>query len=1195
VTLKQTGPYFLASDRLAQNVALLSSDMNLLAEWKFGRGGSVPLIAQTTPKMITFVRKTGIWMIHDLHKLATSRRPELENFLVPPVESKTFIGQKGQKLYAMSYGQSGAPTSIKAVLLPVVEGDQVYSGADLSGFAAFMHRTVEAAVRDYYNENSFGLLDTVTIQVFGVDVGPSGGPLKLPRKKLTDYFYPDYLPARVELIKNGVTSGTAIVFDGRESLTIDAQPLTNGPPGGSITFPFYSLAWKKDINLFPVQIKFLGTETLSLNVTTPAGNLKSLDLVFPAKTIDIPDPSVVKAKLDELKTYLDGVMHAAEVTAGIANRLFNVPNVFQIKQIGKDFGRLLVTFSAADTTGKRLSIQGALGLAPGGDPVGLMSPILGTLGANNTFALNQYMENTALLAQDGNPNFGYTNRILNPPESRFDPGSGTLITTISISDRYGGPGAQVSKTGDSGLDALFDTATPQPNSATTKNHEHEIRDFDDFLRDAFSAAIDRLRGSGQATDKLKDFGTVMVMPVEPPTPKFGVLPSENWSVTELFRPFYLRGEETHGTVQDRKDNLIQLQGTWALVFMKVATTAWPFRDPDDLNKSVVFHELGHALGFGDLYYNTGYRDELAYMDTWAMMANDGYESHHCGYHKLQANWIPDGNGTQDDYGRVFPIEMPDPKESLTKEILLVPIELWRDSLVASAHVAFGLPDDVPVAQLVWLNLGGDGSTFVLIEARQHAKNSAGHLMFSKNLPGDGGILITNGIRWNLDDRFAVNNFYRRSLQLLNPNNILRNKNDVFDLALSPELSVKGTKVEVLDRKTIEGDTEVYRINVSRENAEFIDLYFDQGNPYYKSPDLWVDWWGNNIPKPENLNPDYPLGQPTDQGEIIYVPNQGAEPHWMVARIRNQGKVEALEVKLNFYYLEPPGGGDGGKPLNTKSRKGLQLIGSITQAVIPGDDTPQKIPIQWNVPAGFSGHTCLLVEVEDYKIPRDSNGAKASDDVWQVNNHAQKNVDKFQALSGSPFAPVEFDFSVYNAGVCPERAYLEPDGLPYGMTLTVTPPRKIIASGETAIFHCKLELNEEIIRTGCENDQRFRIHAWRQDPESAARWGGVEYEVQPRERTAVSLSGSWDYSNQVSLTGKVTPIPGGGRLSLRLGFDNQQSFWTTVPMSPVGAFSWSGQAPAGSSALDAVANFEGNRKFGNSRSAPVQLRPPPPIK
>jgi hypothetical protein len=205
------------------------------------------------------------------------------------------------------------------------------------------------------------------------------------------------------------------------------------------------------------------------------------------------------------------------------------------------------------------------------------------------------------------------------------------------------------------------------------------------------------------------------------------------------------------------------------------------------------------------------------------------------------------------------------------------------------------------------------------------------------------------------------------------------------------------------------------------------------------------------------------------------------------------------------------------------------------------------------------------------------------------------VGKFQALSVSPFEPIEFDFSVYNSGLGPEIAYLEPEALPYGMKLTVTPPVRNIAAGETVLYHCKLELDERIIRSGCENDQRFRIHAWRKDPQSSVRWGGVEYEIQPRLKTAVTLTGTWDYANQVDLKGAIVPNPGGGTLRIRLAFDNQQSRWVVVPLPAGGTFAWSGPAPAGSFGLDAVAAFEGNRKYGAARSAPVDLAPPSAIR
>ncbi len=1175
--LDRSMSYFLASDRSGQHVALLSADMNLIEEWKFGRGGAMVLASETSPTVVMHVRSLGQWIKHDIQTLV-SARIDLGRYLLQPEVSKTFIGQK---FYTMSYGQAGAPTSINAVLLPIIEGDQVYSSPDLSGFAAFVHRAMEPVVRDYYQENSFGILKDVNIKVFGTDVGPVGVPLKLPRNKLSDYYFPDYIPAAAVVTRSGVNPADKLTFDGSETVTLNIKPLSGGGDAATLVLPFFAFAFQKQIDYFPYQVKFLGTEKLTMGVTTPVGGAKTLVLNFTAKTIDLTDPGSLPAKLSELQTYLDGVMQAAEAAAGISPRLFASPTAMRIPELGKDFGRLLVKFVAANQAGAKLVIQSATGTAPGGDTLGIKSAILGSIRYDHPSDLQQYLEIVATLGQEANPSYGYNNRILAPPSCTFDAGPATLTTAFAISDRFGGPGARVALVDSAGLDALIDVYSPRDNSATTKNDQHAPQDFYDLLRDAFSAAIERLRGANLPTDALNSYGTIMLMPVETPTAKFGVLPSENWQVTPLNRPFYLRGEEMGGTVVDRKDESIQAQSTWALVFMRAKT--------DDLNTSVICHEQGHALGFGDLYSQVGYRDDLAYLEDWSLMDNDGQMSHHCGYHKLQANWIPDGSGTIADYGRVYPFGLPLADTKRVEEVLLVSLEIWRDSLAASSRAAFGVGNDFPVVQLVYIDLGGDGATFGLIEAREHAKFSAGHLHFNQNIPGDGGILITNAISYKLDDRFAVNGFYRRNCQLLNPSNILRNPGDVFDLALAPEFPVKGMTVEVVDRTVVEGDTEVYRVKISRENAEFVDLYFDPGDPYYKSPDLWVS-------HAADLSPDYPIGQPTDQGASIFTPDQGVEPYWMVARVRNRGQVDARDVKMNFYYLEPPGGGDGRKPLNTKTRDGLKLVKTITTPSVAGGNAPIKVGAQWDIAAGFSGHTCLLVEIEDLKVPRDSKGAAlGTSDQWEANNHAQKNVQIMQAPSQSPFDPIEFDFSVYNGGLVPETAYLEPQALPYGMKLTVTPPVRKIAAGETAIYHCKLELDEKIIRTGCENDQRFRIHAWRQDPESSVRWGGVEYEVQPRLKTVATLKGTWDYGNQIDLKGSVVPNPGGGGLRIRLAFDGKQSYWVSAPLSASGTFAWSGLAPSGSSALNAVALFDGNRKYSLSRSAPLDLTPPTPIK
>jgi hypothetical protein len=1191
--LQRLGSYVVASDRQGRQVSVLTADMNLITEWQFGRGGAIPLAGQGTSTLLLHMRGTGRWTWQDVQLYAAKYRGDLTVFPPITLHEKTFIGQQ---TYALSHGQQPSPTSVKAVLLPVIEGSQSFTSANVDGFAAFVNRVTLAQVKDYYDENSFGILKDLNISVFGAsaNVGPKGGPLKLPRARIADYFFPAYSPAQLLLIKKSVGPASQIVLDGRESLKVNATPLTGGVAGAELAFPFFALAFTRDDKFLPFQVKFLGTEKLTVTVTLADGTAKTLSLAFGATTIDIPDHAAIATKLGELETYLDGVMQAAETGAGITSRLFAKPKAARIQQIGADFGRLIVTVAAASTTGNKLRVTASSATVPGGDPMGLADPILGTIPVSDKPKIDRYLENSALLAQDA-AKAGYNARLLEPPTSAYNAAAQELTTTIPISKRYGGPDATVTLVSAAALQTLFDTTAALPNSASTDNNAQSIRDFGDLLRDAFSAVVQRLRDANMPTDTLKSFGAVLIVPLEPttnnPADKDSPQPGEVWNVTPLFRPFGLRGEDGMSTVIDRVDPKIQLQSNWALDFMSGGSMGAAIPDV-----SLMCHEMGHALGFGDLYKQTGYRDELDYMEGWSLMDDNSLLSHHCGYHKMQAGWIPDGSGTETDYGRVYPLGLPNADTTRTWELLLVPVELWRDSLVASSRTAFGVGADVPVVQLGFIDLGGDHATFGLIEARQPGAK------FSHALPThDGGVLITNAISWTLDQRFATNTFYRRALQLLNKDHVLTATGQKFDLALAPALPVKGVTVEVLDRKTVEADATVYRIKVTRQNAEFIDLYFSNpGTDYWKNPDLWVDWVGNNHPTPEDLIPHFDPGQPTDQGEAIRVHPTQPTWHYLAARVRNRGQVEALNVKVNYFYFEPPGGGDGFKPMNLKDLSHYKQVTTGTIEIVPSIDdttTVRKFALgRWDVPPGFSGHTCLLAQIADYKIPRDSHGAaRASADVWDFNNNAQKNVDKYEALNASPFEPIEFDFSVHNDGVTPELAYLEPDGLPYGMRLTVSPPEQTVPAGGTVLYHCTLELDDQIIQTGCENDQRFQIHAWRRDQDASVRWGGVEYEIAPRAKTKAKLGGSWDNDNGVTFAGTVTPNPGGGTVYLRIDFEKHQSRWIPLSLTPGSQFTWSGPAPSDSFTVDGIARFEGNRKFGSAQSNLASVGHPPIVR
>jgi hypothetical protein len=91
---------------------------------------------------------------------------------------------------------------------------------------------------------------------------------------------------------------------------------------------------------------------------------------------------------------------------------------------------------------------------------------------------------------------------------------------------------------------------------------------------------------------------------------------------------------------------------------------------------------------------------------------------------------------------------------------------------------------------------------------------------------------------------------------------------------------------------------------------------------------------------------------------------------------------------------------------------------------------------------------------------------------------------------SAYEPILFEYSVTNDGIDSEKAFLEPEMLPIGMKLTVSPRLRVIAPKETAIFSCTLELDDNVIEPGCKNDPEFLLVTWRVAGDSSERWGHV---------------------------------------------------------------------------------------------------------
>ena len=546
---------------------------------------------------------------------------------------------------------------------------------------------------------------------------------------------------------------------------------------------------------------------------------------------------------------------------------------------------------------------------------------------------------------------------------------------------------------------------------STRNNQNTLRDYG-FMNDVFTAAVDRLGGQ---VDLLEQYNAVLIAIV-------GAPPSGEWNAEQpdvsglrMFHRFI--------TAKHNVDNSIQLQKSYVTTILDAT--------PDNPTTA---HELGHALGLPDLYYQSGYRDDLLYMDNWEIMNYDSLMPHLCSLHKHLLGWIDIDQAAER-------VPLPDPSGPIFSECLLVPVEYWDDGMEAEVHSTFG--SVLPVRRLMLVDLGGDSMQFDIVEARQKG------IQFSQSLPATGAVLVYNAINAFDDSRYAENQLYRRKIHRLNTGFDLVNAGDIFDLAAAPELSAVGIKISIIDKRPVlrpYGTVNVFHVRVDREQAPFVDLHFAEAPPY-RCPDIYVDWAGNNPSTNPEDHYQYPDGQPSDQGEEVHYPSSGVELHWVVARVHNRGTAPAKNVKVNARKYAPGAGDASDKP----------IFRTNTIDEVPAGEFV-TVPLAWYITPEDKKHQCLRCDIADWDLPEDPADAiaLASDDVWLSNNWGQKNVTRFVPLSGSPYEPILFEYSVTNDGIDSEKAFLEPDWLPVGMKLTVSPRLRVIAPKETAIFNCTLE-------------------------------------------------------------------------------------------------------------------------------------------
>jgi hypothetical protein len=882
-----------------------------------------------------------------------------------------------------------------------------------------------------------------------------------------------------------------------------------------------------------------------------------------------------------LGEFLTELIADAEDAAGVS--LFEPVEVRRVRTTAGDFGFLDVSFSFKAGSGPakpRIDTITQSGFEQIGLDDGLNADFALGASPSATADLQKYFARVLANAQiDAGVDLGKP--LLGETTVGYD-ASGMLAIQMYVSDNDGGTDAKTKKKAtielvdQSGLDPLgFDNVTEQLGGDTTLNDADRLRDVKELLDDLWTATLDTVAsdqaGRQAAADYIKGYGAVAFLYIdEAPS---GLPAHLTWSAAEPIDVDRLVRHSKSTVAVYASDSELSLGRSKILMQIDTKNS-----DEIERDKRVFAHELGHSVGYPnrllDLYSRTQYRTDLLYMTDYCLMASSNNYPHFCGYSKLEMNWL--NADRSDDARQVETLERP-LSGTVTYEALLVPLEYQAHlGVVLDVWNAFGGETAIPVRNLIKIILGGDGNQFALIEARQEGSRFSTGITTPR-------IVISNGIDFDDDTRYA-NEEYRRKVHLLD-DSIDGVTTTSFDLGDAPKLAAGGIEVEVLDVRpvVITGKTvSVFRVRLMIGPTTFVDLGFTDSTPKWRSPDIGID--------APPTGTEWPVGRPLDQGEEVLLPPEGGQPndHRVMVRCWNFSPIPVENVSVDLIWRYPPGSGDDYK----------EKIANRTIAALPAADENgpkhEAIFFDWPVKSDSPRHVCFRAIITDWTVAPDHTAAvePISDDLVSSNNWAQQNVFDFneEAAGTSPIPPIIFSFSVFNDGFDDEVAYLQPEGLPPDTVLYVMPERQRIAPGETAIFRCRLEIDEIYLKKDCGRDFEFLLHAWRDMDHAEERWGGCKYRVFPRTATDTTLTGLWA-QNLLTLDGAVSPDVAPGDVRLRLDFDDEPPIWTTVALKPGGGFSLqlNTLGKGADNTLIAEARYEGSNDHAPSRSKPLFLQ------
>ena len=417
--------------------------------------------------------------------------------------------------------------------------------------------------------------------------------------------------------------------------------------------------------------------------------------------------------------------------------------------------------------------------------------------------------------------------------------------------------------------------------------------------------------------------------------------------------------------------------------------------------------------------------------------------------------------------------------------------------------AHGLTEDATGGRVHLVRIQVTDGLAYYIETRQRPGMGSTQV-FDTSIPlgaatNNGGVVVTKVLSDEVN-----NNQETRFITLLHDQRVLIPGDVATDPLRALEIRVVGETVSsgrLVSTVRVEWAQEL----VPDPDGDF-DLRIEPWGPGWETVDIWVDRqpWGTF----DNVDG---MGNPVGNGDKPQV----AAINRFTARARCDGSVDAMNVRVTYYAVTPPGVGDNGNwtPLETK----------VLPAITAGSNEVEFV--NWVPTVGV--HTCLKVFVEDQL-----------GEVTFGNNQAQENVFEFEPAADSPPDPLVIPLAIRNPRDEPSIVLVRMVGIPDGWTVHLPhhwvflPPlgerllEAVVVTGQdVAAFEQKEARPLNMIVDG-RVPRSYTEQVDKIDPAShMLAIGGINAMVTPKHRGKLELEEdpeTMQNPSRIGLRGKLTP-------------------------------------------------------------------------